>query len=47
MNVGMLVGAGLALIGAAITARWYPRETDLGRGLAWPLIPAGSARTKR
>ena len=32
MNVGMLVGAGLALIGAAITARWYPRETDLGRG---------------
>ena len=32
MNVGMLVGAVLALLGAAITARWYPRDTDLGRG---------------
>jgi hypothetical protein len=31
MNVGMLVAAGFALLGAAVTARWYPRETDLGR----------------
>jgi EmrB/QacA subfamily drug resistance transporter len=32
MNVGMLVGAGFALLGAAVTFRWYPRDTDLGRG---------------
>ena len=32
MNTGMLVGAGLMLIGAAITARWYPRDTDLRQG---------------
>ena len=32
MNVGMLVGAALALLGAAITTRWYPRDADLGRG---------------
>jgi len=31
MNVGMLVAAALTLLGAAITARWYPRDTDLGR----------------
>ncbi|MEO5840720.1 MAG: MFS transporter [Acidimicrobiales bacterium] len=32
MNVGMLVAAIFALIGAAVTARWYPRDTDLRRG---------------
>jgi EmrB/QacA subfamily drug resistance transporter len=32
MNAGMLVGAVLALAGAAITARWYPRDTDLRVG---------------
>ena len=32
MNVGMLVAAVFALLGAAVTARWYPRDTDLGRG---------------
>jgi Na+/melibiose symporter-like transporter len=32
MNVGMLVAAVFALLGAAITARWYPRDTDLRRG---------------
>jgi DHA2 family multidrug resistance protein-like MFS transporter len=32
MNVGMLVAAVSALLGAAITARWYPHDTDLGRG---------------
>jgi hypothetical protein len=28
----MIVGAALALIGAAITLRWYPRDTDLRQG---------------
>jgi hypothetical protein len=32
MNVAMLVAAVFALLGAAATARWYPRDTDLGRG---------------
>jgi EmrB/QacA subfamily drug resistance transporter len=36
MNVGMLTGAALALLGAAITARWYPRDTDLGRAATTP-----------
>jgi EmrB/QacA subfamily drug resistance transporter len=32
MNVAMLVSAVIALLGAAVTARWYPRDTDLTRG---------------
>jgi MFS-type transporter involved in bile tolerance (Atg22 family) len=32
MNVGMLVAAVIALLGAAVTARWYPRDTDLTLG---------------
>ena len=32
MNVSMLVAASIALVGAWITARWYPRDTDLTIG---------------
>ena len=32
MNVAMLVSAVIALLGAAVTVRWYPRDTDLTRG---------------
>jgi MFS transporter, DHA2 family, multidrug resistance protein len=32
MNVSMLVAASIALAGAWITARWYPRDTDLTIG---------------
>ena len=43
MNVGMVVGSVLALFGAAITARWYPRDTDLRRGA--PAPPGASRRS--